>query len=260
MWKEGDTGWAPWRKKLHHHILVLAHELFKLLTGGNCVNSGSLVPVAVKLILTLGTLLDLVASGSEGKKDSVVASSSSLTCHLPLPGRFLTLSGIIGGWWGGPGRTGNLWLRTEVGEVGDHVVEDRVLVGSAGFTHPRSLLLLLLLLLLLVALLRLVGRIRVAAWLLLLLVVDRVAGVGVLSVRRVGGVRHTLTGVRLLAVTGVAVCLLGPILVILVEPLLVGWVLLVLRVLGGQQYLGRRQKKKTTGNAHCLLNLFVAVT
>ena len=103
----------------------------------------------------------------------------------------------------------DLWLRAKVGEVGDHVVEDRVLVGSAGFTHPRSLLLLLLLLmlllllllvlllllllLLLVGLLRLVGRVRVATWLLLLLVAHRVAGVGELSVRRVGGVGNTLT-------------------------------------------------------------------
>ena len=74
----------------------------------------------------------------------------------------------------------DLWLGAEVGEVCDHVVEDRILVGSAGFTPPRYLLLLLLLLL--VGLLRLVGRIRVAGWLLLLLVAHWVAGVGVLSV------------------------------------------------------------------------------
>ena len=72
----------------------------------------------------------------------------------------------------------DLWLGAKVGEVGDHVVEDRILVGSAGFTPPRYLLLLLLL----VGLLRLVGRIRVAGWLLLLLVAHWVAGVGALSV------------------------------------------------------------------------------
>ena len=73
----------------------------------------------------------------------------------------------------------DLWFRPKVGEVCDHIVEDRVLVGSAGITPPRSMLLLLL-----VGLLRLlVGRIRVPTWLLLLLLVtDWVAGVGVLSV------------------------------------------------------------------------------
>ena len=107
----------------------------------------------------------------------------------------------------------HLWLRPKIGHVSDHVVEDRVLVGSAGFSSTRSLLLLLLLLL--VCLLRLVGRIRVAACLLLLLVARRVTGEGVLPGGRVGGVGHTLTGVWLLAVSGVAVCLLWPILVIL---------------------------------------------
>ena len=103
----------------------------------------------------------------------------------------------------------HLWLRPKVGHVRDHVVEDRVLVGSAGFSSTRSLLLL-------VCLLRLVGRIRVAACLLfLLLVARRVTGEGVLPGGRVGGVGHTLTGVWLLAVSGVAVCLLWPILVIL---------------------------------------------
>ena len=163
--------------------------------------------------------------------------------YLSLPGRFLTGGGsVIGGRWGGTGRTGDLrnlgnvrnlgnlrnlsfrqersnvlkdsdlWLRPKVGEVCDHVVEDRVLVGSAGFSSTRSLLLLLLL----VCLLRLVGRIRVAACLLLLLLVARrVTGEGVLPGGRVGGVGHTLTGVWLLAVSGVAVCLLWPILVIL---------------------------------------------
>ena len=107
----------------------------------------------------------------------------------------------------------HLWLRPKVGHVSDHVVEDRVLVGSAGFSSTRSLLLLLLLL---VCLLRLVGRVRVAACLLLLLLVARrVTGEGVLPGGRVGGVGHTLTGVWLLAVSGVAVCLLWTILVIL---------------------------------------------
>ena len=108
----------------------------------------------------------------------------------------------------------HLWFWPKVGHVSDHVVEDRVLVGSAGFSSTRSLLLLLLLLL--VCLLRLVGRIRVAACLLfLLLVARRVTGEGVLPGGRVGGVGHTLTGVWLLAVSGVAVCLLWPILIIL---------------------------------------------
>ena len=82
--------------------------------------------------------------------------------YLSLPGRFLTGGGsVIGGRWGGTGRTGDLrnlgnlrnlsfrqkrsnvlkdsdlWLRPKVGEVCDHVVEDRVLVGSPGFTPPR---------------------------------------------------------------------------------------------------------------------------
>ena len=78
MGQEGHTGRAPGRKKLNHHILVLMHKParafvennetlgatikwspLKLLPSGDCVNGGSLVPVAVKLILTLGTLLDL---------------------------------------------------------------------------------------------------------------------------------------------------------------------------------------------------------
>ena len=32
----------------------------KLLNGGDCVDGGSLVPVAVKLILAVGTLLHLI--------------------------------------------------------------------------------------------------------------------------------------------------------------------------------------------------------
>ena len=73
----------------------------------------------------------------------------------------------------------HLWLGPKVGHVSDHIVEDRGLVGSAGITPSRSLLLLLL-----VCLLRLlVGRIRIPTCLLLLLLVtDWVAGVGVLSV------------------------------------------------------------------------------
>ena len=78
MGQEGHTGRAPGRKELNHHILVLVDKParafgennetlgptikwspLKLLPSGDCVNGGSLVPVAVKLILTLGTLLDL---------------------------------------------------------------------------------------------------------------------------------------------------------------------------------------------------------
>ena len=103
----------------------------------------------------------------------------------------------------GSGST-DLWLGPEVGEVCDHVVEDRVVEGSAGLNPScRSLLLRLLnsqlrlligllrlligllrffkgLLWLVIALLRLVGRIGVTTLLLLLLllIVPWIARVG----------------------------------------------------------------------------------
>ena len=96
----------------------------------------------------------------------------------------------------GSGST-DLWLGPEVGEVCDHVVEDRVVEGSAGLNPScRSLLLRLLnsqlrlligllrlfkgLLRLVIALLRLVGRIGITTLLLLLLllIVPWIARVG----------------------------------------------------------------------------------
>ena len=59
--------------------------------------------------------------------------------------------GVVGDLRSGIGVVGSgstdLWLRPEVGEVCDHVVEDRVVEGSAGLNPScRSLLLRLLLL------------------------------------------------------------------------------------------------------------------
>ena len=61
-----------------------------------------------------------------------------------------------------------------------------------------------------------------------------------------------LTGKPLLGVTRVAVGFLGIVLITWVVPPLVCWllVLLVLWVLGGQQYLGRQQNQKASCKTH----------